>query len=177
MNAFNYFRYYLDRGRCANRETCRPSPPPTYRSHNGTLMRTSVISSNSQENLRSEANPPQYRTIDRHTQTQLEIQQQQSGAISSTVQSNSSVSPSNNPNNVHINISNITTMEVHEQPASIDTISPPIKDSVDKVVNEKSIDSTSVSRSSNTELVTIVTVSGCTDIEQSSNEMEILAHL
>lgn len=176
MNSITYFRLLLlDRGRYANRESSAPSPPPTYRSHNGTLVRSpAIITQPRENNLRSENNPPQYRTIDRHTQTQLDVSTPQRSTLSS-----------NNPNT---NVNTITT-EVHEQPTSIDITLPlsSINDSADSKTHDQSLDSSPESstnstrynelHSSNTDLVTIVTVSGCTDTEQLSNEMEILAHL
>lgn len=177
MNAITYFRLLLlDRGRYANRECAVPSPPPTYRSHNGTLLRSSAINLQSRETFsRVETNPPQYRTIDRHTQTQLDIQQHLQPQRSTL---------SNNPN-MTTKFCNTITTEVHVQPTSIDTTLPlsSINDSGDSRTLDQSLNSSTKSvktnemHSSNTDLVTIVTVSGCTDTDQSTNEMEILAHL
>lgn len=46
------------------------------------------------------------------------------------------------------------------------------------VINDNSnLKKNSIRSNSNSDLVTIVTISGCSDIDKSNNEMEILAHL
>lgn len=172
----------LDRGRNPNRD-CIPSPPPTYRSQNGTLIRSSQISDN-QFNTRSViSNPPQYYTIDRHHLSHPAIEHHQSNPrTTSSISNNNCV----NTNQVNINVSNTITTEVHQQPMSTLSLAAAEEDSSvsECKIIHKSLDNSLESfksgdskTKSNTELVTIVTVSGCTDTEQLHNEMEILAHV